>query len=517
MTGDETNKISDIIFEAKNLEDKNSWYDAANKYREAIKIAPLETELWFKTAICLKKSGQITEAIQFFEKASMLGINNPQIELEFGNALHHVGRFEEAIEIFMKIRDLNPENSSATNNLAMSLQASGRLGEAEIVFSSLLKEHPDDAEITTNYAAILIRLSRIPEALENLRHAINIDTTNANAWSNLGIALQAQLKINQALRAHSRASNLAPENHRIRYNQALALLLSGNLKDGLREFEHRRQIPEITTHTFNGEEWSGQKLSNIHLLVHAEQGLGDTIQFARFLPVLTKAGAKVHLVTHTALIELFVNSFGNILESILAPSDPLPQYDYHTSILSLAYKLGVTLKGLQHYQAPYLKAPNCITLPIKKSKQYSNIGIVWSGNSKHPNDENRSCSLAELAPLFHLERTKWISLQVGPRATDINNIETEILDISKYLTDFSRTAAIISQLDLVIAVDTAALHLSGAIGARTIALLPFEPDWRWMIGRYDSPWYPTLRLFRQDHVKDWSTVVNKISLEIQKF
>ena len=361
----------------------------------------------------------------------------------------------------------------------------------------------------------LIKLNQFSEAINVLRRAIGIEPVNANAWSNLGISHQALLEMDQALTAHTKAFELAPDNHRIRYNRAMALLLLGEFEEGLREFEHRRWVTDIMPRKISGPEWTGEDLAGKNILVHAEQGLGDAIQFARFLPMLADRGAKVHFAAHSALVELFTRSFDAVVESVLSPAEALPRYDFHIPLLSLAHRVDPRLESLEKHSAPYLILSDVGRSLLPPKKDRLDIGIVWAGNPKHSNDINRSCDLAILRPLFELTDIRWISLQVGQRSTEIAANGFPIIDLSAGLTDFTATAELVSQLDYVVSVDTSVLHIAGALGVPTFALIPFEPDWRWMLQRSDSPWYPSIRLYRQTRINDWSQAVENLKQDIQ--
>jgi len=330
--------------------------------------------------------------------------------------------------------------------------------------------------------------------------------------------LQAQNDVRPAIDAFRHALALKPDFAHARWNLSLALLLDGQLVEGWREYDARLALPELgrDRHRFPGQSWDGTALAGKTLLVYPEQGLGDALQFARYATLLMETGARCVIRCLDALAPLLATIPG--VAEVSRDDEALPQYEAHLPLLSLPRVLGTTPETIPA-TVPYIAVSDVkravARAMLARAGRPPRIGLCWAGNAAHGNDRNRSLPLAALAPLFAVPGIAWFSLQQGKAAAQIaaspaaDHLVPLLADTA--LVD---TAALIAELDLIITVDTSIAHLAGALARPAWVLLPFAPDWRWQLGRDDSPWYPTLRLFRQPRLRDWQSVVARVQARL---
>ena len=502
------NHISSLLARAEEHQRTQDWRGAADLYEELLKSAPLEAELWYQTGYCLQRSGEPEKALQYLEKATILAPENATYEIEKGDTLQGMRRLREAVIAYARALEIDPKNVTAYTNLGIALKEGGHSAEAVANLECAIELAPDDPVVRLNYGSALMHIGDLPNALEQFQTATSIAPHYAEAWSNLGFALHESLRSDEAIKAHERALTIAPDIPAIHWNYAMTLLALGDYENGLREFEYRREMPDRKPRPFPSPEWTGQDLSGRRLLVHAEQGLGDTLQYARFFSRLSKLGAEVVVSVQSALATLIEDLEG--VSQVVAGQETPPEHCYNIPIMSLPFRLGLGLDDLSDSE-PYIFASGDGSIPVLKSAGKQSIGLVWAGNPRHANDRNRSCSLADFSPLFEQSNLIWYSLQVGSRASEFRSSPNHLVDLSPHLTDFKKTASAIHALDLVIAVDTAVAHLAGAMGKPVWILLPYAADWRWLTNRCDSPWYPSAHLFRQPTPGNWPSLINMVS------
>jgi Flp pilus assembly protein TadD len=506
MTSMDVERINEILGIATSLEALEDWESAAKTYQKALALFPLEAELWFRMGCCLARLEATEDAALFLEKASMLAPGTVKYDLKLGDILISLRHLSDAIGVYKRVKAVQPKNISANNNIGIALKEAGLLDEAILAMRYTLQIAPEDPVVLSNYGAVLLQADRSDEAVPILQKAISYNPDNANTWSTYAVALHGQLAIENALSTHQKALTLAPTNHAIHYNYAMTLLLNGDYQNGFSEFEHRRNMPDHKPREFDGQEWAGEDLNGQTILIHAEQGIGDAIQFARFLPELKRLGANTVFSIHQSLVRL--GSFFEGVSEVIGPNDAVPTYDFQLPLLSLPKALRIELSDVKR-STPYLNVKRPAKL-IDNGKNNFKIGLVWAGNPQHANDKNRSCPFEFFSPFFSIPKIDWHSLQVGQRAGDLAEFDAPIADLSMNLGDFADTAAQILELDLVICVDTSVAHLTGAMGTNVWVMLPYAPDWRWLLNRDDTPWYSTARLFRQPKPKDWQTVIANI-------
>jgi protein-export chaperone SecB len=430
------------------------------------------------------------QAIDCYKKALIDGENCGSVFFNIGTAFWKLNRFQEAIIAYKQSVQHNPKFSKSYAMLAFTLTHINQLDEAERYYHLALKFNP----------------------------------TNADYYSNLGVNYKKQNKVDQAIDCFEKALSIKPDVAKNQVNEALCLLSKGDFANGWEKYEARFGLEELeryADHHFSKPRWQGENLQDKTLFVHVEQGLGDTLQFIRYLPLIAEQGAKIVLSCYNRLIPLLEKIKDNLKITKVVPSvsiDKCPAFDYHISLLSLPRLFKTNTENIPLSEG-YIILPkdlndsrNQVYTRLKNDKRFK-VGIVWAGNKKHKEDKNRSMKLEYFKPLFSHNQIGFYSLQYGNQTLEIhqNGLNEQLIDLSKGIRNFYDTAKLIEQLDLVIAVDTVISHLSGAMAKPTWVLLNFSPDFRWLLDREDSPWYKSVRLFRQATVGNWESVIARIN------
>ncbi|MDQ2686928.1 MAG: glycosyltransferase, partial [Armatimonadota bacterium] len=384
---------------------------------------------------------------------------------------------------------------------------------------------PGSTQALNARGAALKELGRFDEARQSYAQALALDAACVDALNNLGSCLLAEGRADAAMDTYAQALAHAPNHLSTRWNRALALMLRGEWEEGWREYEVRFANHKVTPHSSQKPCWNGEPLAGRTILVHAEQGFGDTLNFARFVPLVKAQGGRVLFECQPALHPLMVSSDG--FDALLAPGDPAAnECDVQIPLLSLPGLFGTRPDGVPGTM-PSVAAPAdraalwqtrideiCQSLP--GASEALKVGIVWAGSPTHKNDHNRSCALDAFAPLAQIPGVTLFSLQKGPAASQAQNAPAgmTLIDLGPALHDFADTAAVMEALDLVIAVDTSVVHLAGALDKAVWTLLPFSPDWRWMLSGDTTPWYPCMRLFRQPAPGQWVPVFAQVAAQL---
>jgi predicted TPR repeat methyltransferase len=413
-----------------------------------------------------------------------------------------------AIDALRQAVARRPDSAEAHSRLGIALIEQGQIDAALAAFRQAIAVKPQYAESHSNLGNALREAGELDAAIAAYRQAILLDPASAEAHSNLGNALKDIGQVDEAIHAFRRAIALQPDFTPAHYNLALALLYS-DLPEGWREYEWRwkfqgSQSPHSGS---SGPLWDGGDLKNRTILVHHEQGLGDTIHFARYIPMLAERGAKVIFECQSELKSLLQNLSG--AAQVIAAGEKPPEFDCHVPLLSLPLHFQTTLKNIPA-AVPYLRPDGHRVEAWRRRFAGAaglKVGLVWAGSPLHRSDRQRSMAPELLSPLPAVKGVTFFSLQKppGPR------MPPGIVNLSDDLHDFCDTAAALSQLDLLISVDTAAAHLAGALGRPVWVMLQFMPDWRWLLHRDDTPWYPTMRLFRQRNRGDWAEVIGRVA------
>lgn len=428
-----------------------------------------------------------------------------------GLSLIQTGTLAEAEAHFRQALALAPDHPDALLCLAHCLHADSAYDAALNLYDRLLKVNPSSAAAWNNRGNTLLAMSRFEEAIDSYQRALSFNPSLHDARIALATCCQATGEYGLAMAECETVLQAAPDHAEAHWNRSLLLLLKGDYANGWHEYEWRWRKRDFTSphRNFPQPRWQGENPAGKTVLIHAEQGFGDTLQFCRYVPLVAAAGAAVIFECHPPLVPLIEQLDDRV--RVVPMGQQLPPFDLHSSLLSLPLLCGTTLETVPA-AVPYL-APPTNRLPrwqalIPKSDTLK-VGICWAGKA-YP-DPRRSCPPEELAPLATIPGVSLYSLQVG---WDRSQLPERVHDLTAHLHDFADTAAFVSQLDLIVTVDTAVAHLAGALGKPTFVLLPFVPDWRWLLDRSDSPWYPTMRLFRQTARKSWDEVIGKVTDEV---
>jgi tetratricopeptide (TPR) repeat protein len=465
------------------------------------------------------------EAVASYDKAIALKSDFPEAFCNRGGVLQELKRFDEALASYDKAIALKPNFAEAFCNRGLTLQELNRFDEALASYDKAIALTPDYAEAFCSRGATLQALRRLDEALVSYDQAIALKSDFADAFCNRGAALQKLKRLDEALASYDQAIALKPDYADGYRNRALARLLMGRYHEGWKDNEWRWEAKDFPSKRPNIRvpTWQGEELSGRHLLVFSEQGLGDAIQFVRYLPLLAERKCKITFLAPANLARLLRPSIQPV--EIIDALGTAEGIDFQIALMSLPHRFNTELASIPS-RVPYLKAEPELEARWKAllsttskpgiSRHGCKVGIAWSGSAEHKNDHNRSIPLSSWLPVLDVPIT-FVSLQKDVRSDDAELLKArkDILRFDGELTDFAETAGLISQLDLVISVDTSVAHLAGALGKPVWLLLPFVPDWRWLLDREDSPWYPSLRLFRQPQRDDWSSVFAKIEQELR--
>jgi ADP-heptose:LPS heptosyltransferase len=428
------------------------------------------------------------------------------------------GRPADALPLFERALGIDPGQSAWWSNRSIALHLLGRPVEALAALDRALALDPRSPQALNNRSTILAELDRVEEALADCERALALAPGFTEALANRAGLLLGLNRLAEADAVCSQLLGAAPRSAEAHWTAALVRLLAGDLARGLPEYEWRWQRSDCRTprRDLPAPLWRGeQAIAGQTILVHPEQGLGDTIQFCRYARLLADRGANVVLEVQPVLRELLACVPG--ASRVLAWGEPHPPFDLHCPLLSLPLACGTTLASIPG-TVPYLQAD-----PVRVAawearlgpRRRPRVGLVWSGSAFHANDRRRSIPLSALLPLLAAD-ADFLSLQRDLREADraLLAAETRLMHLGAELPDFASTAALMACLDLVITVDTAPAHLAGALGRPVWILLPFAPDWRWLLNREDSPWYPTARLFRQASIGDWTSVVSRLEVAL---
>ena len=480
---------------------------AGELYRTALALTPDEPDALHLSGLIAYQSGDAARGAALTARAVRLR-RTPEFLCNHGLALEGAGRLSEAAAAARAAVELAPGLPEAHLNLGNALNGLERSDEAVAALERAVALRPGDGKAHSALGYALETLDRLPDAEAACRRATDLSPGLGEAWANLGRVLNEQGRTRAARAAYAAAARARPATPKDPWNLALALLLNGFLAEGFAEYEWRWLYDGFPSprRRFAQPVWTGEPLAGRTILLHAEQGLGDAIQFARYAPLVAKRGGRVVLEAHAPLRRLLLGLDG--VTALATLGGPLPDFDVHCPLLSLP-----RLVGSIPADVPYLAAGVDAAAGWRaRLGGGMKIGLVWAGNPGHANDRNRSLPLAALAPLLNTPGVRFFSLQKELRPGDRAILaEHGVTDLAPDLGDFADTAAALEALDLLVTVDTSVAHLAGALGRPVWLLLPFLPDWRWMTGRTDSPWYPTMRLFRQGRRGDWPGVVERVA------
>jgi tetratricopeptide (TPR) repeat protein len=496
--------------------------EAVASYDQAIALKPDYVDAFFNKGVTLAGLGQPTQAIESYDRAIAFNPSVAEVHNNRGIALDHLQRYDEALASYDRAIALKPDYARAYNNRGVALGRLQRHADALTSYQRAVELKPDFVDAYTNLGMVLGELDRPAEALRRYDQAIAFNPRYAEAFYNRGNALRDLNRHAEAIGSYERALALKPDYAAAHWNLADCYLLLGDFARGWQEYEWRWKLEQRDNlrRDFQQPLWLGNEtLAGRTILLHSELGLGDTLQFCRYATEVATLGARVVLEVQPSLLPLLAGLEGVTLT--VPRGAPLPAFDCQCPLMSLPLAFKTDLTNVPA-RIPYLHSDPVRVAAWRRKlgeTRKPRIGVVWSGSMALRNDR-RSMALKEMLPLMGAW-AEWVSLQKELRESDLVPLASNSIlrDVGAELSDFADTAAVIELMDVVVTVDTSVAHVAGAMGKPVWIVLPFNPhDWRWMLDREDSIWYPTARVFRQPENGDWASVVTRVNEElIRKF
>lgn len=504
------------LFEQTGAADK-----AIESYERALRLEPNRPEALVRLARVRQREGDLPAAENLYRRAVQTQGELAPLHFDLANVLQLQGRLDEAIAGYRKALELKPDYVEAECNLGNALRDRGQVSEALQHLERAVSLGPDLAAPRSNLGAVLQDLGRLAEARECFDRALTIDPGRPEILLNMGTILKDHGQVEESLTWYERALEAQPGYRQAIFSRGTALLSLGRFAQGWADYEYRVGCPQFNTLQFPQPQWDGSPLGDRRLLVHGEQGFGDVIQFVRYLPRVRERGQHVTLAVDAPLVPLLEQSG---YAPLVAKDSPLPPFDVHVPLMSLPHVFGTELETVPA-DVPYLATePARVERWREELEKYPGlrVGIAWQGRPTFRGDPLRSIPLAMFEPLSRVEGVRLISLQKVFGTEQLAGVADrfEVVDLAASLDvdggAFLDIAAAMKSLDLVISSDTAVVHLAGALGVRVWVALQYAPDWRWLHGRDDSLWYPTMRLFRQTELGGWSDVFDRMAAELAR-
>ncbi len=482
-------------------------------YQKALALNPEYTEAWQNLGNLYLEQSEVAAAITHYQHALKLNPQLIHLHAQLASLLHQQNQIDEAIHHYQAALIHYPQSFQLHHDLGVALGACKQTDSAINYYYRALHLHPNSPEAHNNLGVALSHQEELEAAIAEYHLALALSPQYPDAYNNLAVALDKIGEYEEAIRHYRTCIALKPDYPEAHTNLGIALLLAGDFSQGWAEYEWRYQWQASAHHhSVYQPRWNGDSFTEYTLLIYSEQGFGDSIQFLRYLPFVVERGGKILMECPQPLMRLFAPFVGEV--TLIPRHQPIPDFDVWVCLMSLPYILGTTLETIPAV-IPYLQATTEPPVVLPHSDRLK-VGLVWGGNPHHGNDAQRSCRLADWLPLISLDGVEFYSLQKGDRTQELAGIDG-ITNLDPYLQDFADTAAIIAQLDLIITVDTSIVHLAGAMGKPTWLLLSFVPDWRWMLEREDTPWYPTVRLFRQTTRGNWQEVIAQVKVALTHY
>jgi len=463
-----------------------------------------DDRLWVDKGLDKYGSGDYAGAVDAFRQALLIEGDSTDILLKLGAALSAAGQGEAAIGQYHAILEREPDHPGALSNLGAALVRAGCYAEAVESLTRAVAIRPDSGLSHFNLGVALQATDRLEDAVRAYRAAQRDRGMSVRTAANLGSVLGQLGRHEEALQVYDTALAAAPDDPNLHWNRATTHLLLGHYALGWQDYEWRWRTPARAPRHGATPTWSGGPLDGARILLHAEQGFGDTIQFARYAPAVAARGGRVILEVQPALKRLFGGFPG--VEAVHAVGEDLPSFDLQCPLLGLPLRIGGIPPAIPY---PALPAGGRQDWRNPDRQGDLHVGLVWAGSPTNGVDRRRSLDPAQLEPLLRVDRAVFVSLQAGAAGEKLDMFGASVIDPMPAVRDFADTAAIIAALDLVIAVDTAVAHLAGTLGKPVWLLNRFDSCWRWQRDREDTPWYRTMRIFRQPQPGDWATPVNR--------
>lgn len=492
--------------------------EAIPHFEAALRREPKRASWWNNLGNSCVEVFRFADALNAYDNAIALEVASAEVWSNRGLALRGLRRTADAIASFQQALALDPRFTNALVNLGIVLKEQRRTDEAIAAFERARALRPDDPILLCNYASVYEARGDYERMRELAELAARLDDSSAEPHVLRGNYYMERGDFVAAEAAYQRARSLDAENRNANWNLALIWLLHGDYERGWAQFEWRKRLQSVVVehNEYAGAPWTGEPLDGRTILLHAEQGLGDTIQFVRYADEMKQRGAARVIVEAPASITGLLASARGV-DAVVAQGTPLPAFDVHASLMDLPRLCGTTIESIPA-RVPYLEAPTRpVASLVARHEHTLKVGVVWAGNPMHQRDHLRSVPLTQLASLFDIAGVTFFSLQKGGPESELSELGADrVVNLASHLGDFRDTAAAIAALDLIITVDTSVAHLAGALGCETWVMITHTPDFRWMLGRSDSPWYPTVRLFRQPSPRDWMTVIRDVRRALQE-
>jgi tetratricopeptide (TPR) repeat protein len=493
---------------------------AIDVFTEAVERFPGDWQMHFNLAGALFEANRLTDCLESYRNAVRLRSEFADAHNCVGRVLHEFNDFDGARASYLRALELDPAHADALSNLGALMMDEGRLPEAEAVLRRALGLHPDLLNARSNLGTVLTRTGDVSGAVECFRRVLTCDPKHVAALCSMGFLHDNHGDEEGAVGYFALALEQEPQSALARFNLSSHLLAHGDFKRGWQEYERRWQVRQFYSKRKRMEQpqWRGEAIAGSRILLYSEQGFGDTLQFVRYVPMVAALGAEVILEVQPGVFNLLRN-FEGASQVIAAGFCVAPiEFAWHCPLLSLPLAFATELDTIPA-AVPYVQAQEeqVVAWSARIAPTGLRIGIVWSGNPEHTRDRLRSIDLAEWKGVLGVEGVTFYSLQKGAGVAQLQVIEEELrpFNLDNELRDFTDTAAVIANLDLVICVDTAVAHLAGAMGKPVWILIPPAADWRWLRGREDSPWYPTARLFRRAEGGGWAEVLDRVRIELE--
>lgn len=492
--------------------------EAVASLQQAIRLRPDHVKAHNNLGVALAELGRRDEALAAWCEAVRLKPDYAEAHFNVGVTLAEQRKPDEAIAAYQRAVQLKPDYAEALNNLGLALTELGRPTEAVATLQQAIRLKPDYPEAHNNLGLALIELGRYAETVDSFQTALRLNPAYAEAHNNYGTALAAMARPEDALAVYQVALYLRPDYAEVHWNRSLAWLQTGNYERGWREYDWRWKRKRAVPRPFRQPLWDGSSLDGKTILLYSEQGKGDTIQFVRYATQVKERGGTVVVECPPDLVALLATCPG--IDRIVAEGEPLPDFHVQVPLMSLPGLFGTTLSTVPA-AVPYL------TPPAEQVQRWRDeldvepafkVGIVWQGNPRHKWDRRRSVPLTQFAPLAAVPGVRLYSLQKAPGDAQLAELAGRfaVTDLAPRLEQWNDTAALLETLDLVVTVDTAVAHLAGALGRPVWVALSFLVDWRWLHRRDDTPWYPTMRLFRQAELGVWEPVFERLAAELAR-
>ncbi|MCK9918918.1 tetratricopeptide repeat-containing glycosyltransferase family protein [Microbacteriaceae bacterium K1510] len=501
-----------MVEKARAAHGEGAWARAEKQYKAILERQPRHVEALHLLGLLNYQTGRSAQALRYMTEALKGNARSVDLLSDHGLALHALGRTEEALVSFDAALAIAPADPDLLNKRGVACLHLGRLQEALEVFDQALAREPTHIDALGNRGNTMLKLNAPEEAIASYDAAIRINGATARLLTNRAHALKRLDRLEEALADLRQALSIDPNHAEAAFELGMVQLTLGDFENGWASYERRWETGAFAEHRrkFSSPLWTGrQPLSGRTILLHAEQGFGDTIQFVRYAPLVAERGAKVVLEVQPELVRLMARVPG--VDHVLARGDKLVSFDFHCPLMSLPLAFQTTASTVPA-SIPYINVDVADVakwtgrLPAGKPR----VGFCWAGKASHRNDINRSIPLARLARLLDNPEIDFVNLRVGSSDDERTLLGgcSNVFDYSALLADFVDTAGLIKQLDLVVSVDTSVTHLAGVLGVPTIVLLPFAADFRWLRAGDESAWYPGMRLFRQPRLKDWDSVID---------